>query len=55
LAIVLGIAIIVLLGVKIWKSTQGKQKKLEAQLKEEISEIEELKEKYKDATSSPKP
>ena len=55
LAIVLGIAIIVLLGVKIWKSTKGKQKKLEAQLKEEISEIEELKEKYKDATSSPKP
>jgi len=55
LAIVLGIAIIVLLGVKIWKSIQGKQKKLEAQLKEEISEIEELKEKYKDATSSPKP
>lgn len=55
LAIVLGITIIVLSGTKIWKNLKEKQKKLEAELKEEISEVEQLKEKFKDAVTSPKP
>ena len=51
LAIVLGIGIIVLLIVTIWKLLKGRQKKLETVLEKEISEIEELKEKYRDAVS----
>jgi len=51
LAIVLGISIIVLLIVTIWKLLKGRQKKLETVLEKEISEIEELKEKYRDAVS----
>ena len=55
LAIILGITIIILSGIRIWKGLKGKQEKLEAELKEEISEVEELKEKFKDTVSSPKP
>ena len=51
LAIVLGIGIIVLLIVTIWKLLKGRQKKLETVLEKEISEIEELKEKYRDVVS----
>ena len=51
LAIVLGISIIVLLIITIWKLLKGRQKKLETVLEKEISEIEELKEKYRDAVS----
>ena len=51
LAIVLGISIIVLLIVTIWKLLKGRQKKLETVLEKEISEIEELKEKYRDVVS----
>jgi len=48
LAIILGVAIIVLLAINIWKLIKKKQKKLETVLQEEISEIETLKNKYKD-------
>lgn len=51
LAIVLGIGIIVLLAITIWKLLKGRQKKLETVLEKEISEVEELKEKYRDAVS----
>lgn len=52
LAIVLGVAIIVLLAIGIWRLLKGKQKKLETVLEKEISQVEELKEKYKDAVSN---
>lgn len=52
LAIILGIVIFILLALKIWKSLKAKQRKLEAELKKEIQEIEELKEKYKDTVSN---
>lgn len=51
LAIVLGIGIIIVLIMTIWKLLKGRQKKLETVLEKEISEIEELKEKYRDVVS----
>lgn len=51
LAIALGVAIIVLLIISIWKLLKKKQKKLETVLEKEISEVEELKEKFKDVVS----
>lgn len=51
LAIALGVAIIVLLIISIWKLLKKKQKKLETVLEKEISQVEELKEKYKDVVS----
>jgi hypothetical protein len=48
LAIILGIAIVILLVITIWRLLKGRQKKLETVLEKEIGEIEELKEKYKD-------
>ncbi len=50
LAIVLAIAIVILLIVLITKKIRSRQKELEAKLEKEISEIEKLKEKFKDST-----
>lgn len=52
LAIVLGIAIITLIILTAWRMLKGRQKKLETVLEKEISELEGLKEKYKDKTSN---
>jgi hypothetical protein len=48
LAVLLGIAIIILLVWFIWNQLKKRQKKLEEKLKEEIEAIDALKEKYKD-------
>lgn len=48
LAVALGIGIIILLGIYINKRLTAKQKILETKLEEEISEVEELKNKFKD-------
>lgn len=49
LAIILGIVIVITLIIISWKGLGKKQKELEKKLEEEISEIETLKNKYKDA------
>ena len=51
LAIILGIIILIVIIIKIWQSVKGKQKELETELKKEISEVEILKEKFKDTLS----
>lgn len=48
LAVLLGIAIIILLVWFIWNQLKKRQKKLEEKLKQEIEAIDTLKEKYKD-------
>jgi len=54
IVIILTIVIIVLLSKLIWKKLKKNQQKLEANLKEELNEIEDLKKKYQDSISSPK-
>lgn len=48
MAIILGIAIITLIIILIYKQFKSKQVKLEEKLEEEISEVEKLKDKFKD-------
>jgi len=48
LMIILTIIIIILLAVLIWKKLKKRQKKIEEKLEAEVSELEELKKKYKD-------
>lgn len=49
LAIILGIIIVITLIIITWKGLRKKEKELEKKLEEEISEIQTLKNKYKDA------
>lgn len=51
LAILLGIAIIILLVWYIWRQIKKRQKKLEEKLSQEIEAVDELKEKYRDVIS----
>lgn len=48
LAVILGIIIVILLTYLVWKNLKTRQQKLETKLEKEISEIEGLKNKYKD-------
>jgi len=48
LIIILTITIITLLTILIWKKLKKRQKKIEKKLEAEVSELEELKKKYKD-------
>lgn len=52
LAITLAIIIVILLAILVTKKIKERQKELEAKLEKEISEIEELKKKFKDTPPS---
>lgn len=54
LVILLGIIIIILVSIVLWKSLKGKQTKLEDKLEKEIGELESLKDKYRDSDPSHK-
>ena len=50
LAIILGVVIVITLIIIAWKGLSKKEKELEKKLEEEISEVETLKNKYKDSS-----
>ena len=52
LLIILTTTLVVVMAIYIWKKLKQRQNKLEEKLKEELSAVEELKEKYKDAVKT---